>query len=341
MPTLISLISDQTLPNVLFIKELQGQVDDYVFISTPAMQQREKAADVVAASGLPSGQCREVVIPDENDLQAMEDFLQEQFPDPDSCLVNLTCGNKLMFLACFNHFSKPGNTICYIPIGKNTVAELYPAQGKKAIGYRFSVREYLQAYGISYEPGKTDDFKERKFLGRILKEYKTSDYDPEKVAGMRNNEHKQFFTGTWFEQWAYYLLKDKYKLPDTHIECGIEINNFPQPDPNLNDNELDVVFTYNNELYVAEAKVGIGKGKINKLHLDQILFKLSALNKNFGLRSHAWIVTLADMSRETPKFFTGLERKMRILGIEGIADRQQILAGTGGLFMPDSKKTQA
>lgn len=339
MPTLISLISDQTLPNVLLIKELQGQVNDYVFISTPAMKQRGKTHDIMAAAGLPAAQCRELVIPDENDLQAMEAFLKQEFPEPHGCLVNLTCGTKLMFLACFNHFGKPGNTISYIPIGKNTLVELFPAHCEKAIGYRLSVREYLQAYGISYEPMPEEEFKDPRFLKRILKEYQAADFDPDKVAGMRDNAYKELFTGGWFEQWVYFKTREGWKLNPGFIECRLKINNLPEPQRTGFDNELDIVFTSENELYVVEAKVSIGREKINKTNLDNILFKLSALNKNFGLRSHAWIATLADLQNTMPDFRKDLSRRMTILGIRGIADRAVILSGTGRLFNPGSGKT--
>lgn len=38
---LISLVSDQTLPNVQLIKEFKKEVTDYLFISTEKMEKRD------------------------------------------------------------------------------------------------------------------------------------------------------------------------------------------------------------------------------------------------------------------------------------------------------------
>ena len=164
-------------------------------------------------------------------------------------------------------------------------------------------------------------------LKQILKEYRQNGYDPGRVAGLRDNEYKDFFTGGWFEQFVFYRLREQFGLDEGFIELRVKINNFPEPHRAGSDNELDVVFTLDNELYVVEAKVSLGQARLNKTLLYNILFKLSALNRNFGLRSHPRLITLADLSAEAGNFRRDLNRKMRVLGIEGIDDRQKVLTG--------------
>lgn len=84
------------------------------------------------------------------------------------------------------------------------------------------------------------------------------------------------------------------------------------------------MFVHKNQIYVIEAKVSVGKNKINTINLNNILFKLSALNKNFGLRSHAYLFTLADFSNQSEEFIADLQRKLKVLSINKIFDRQLI-----------------
>lgn len=324
MQTLVSLISDQAIPNLLFIKEFSGEIGSYVFITTPLMQSRLKTQHLMDAAALKPNMCREVVVENENDLEAIHQVLSKEFTGL-SYLVNLTGGTKMMFLAAYNFFRKTGNSLYYLPIAKNTVTELYPGNQITEVSSRLTVKEYLQAYGISYNaesPEKIEDFA---LLKQILKDYRRVGYD---INALQNNfsDSKQFFTGDWFEQFVYHLIKQKYRLTNGFIETRLKINNFAEQHRSGNDNELDVVFSLNNELHVIEAKVSLGIKKINPATLDKALFKLSALNKNFGLRSHPWLFTLSDLENETDNFKSDLNRKLKVLGIKEIIDRNKIIS---------------
>jgi hypothetical protein len=327
MAAIISLISEQTIPNLLFIKEFGEEGDEYLFISTATMKGLGKTDALVKAAGLNADRCRELIVPDENDIKGMEAFLIEQFGGQTGFLVNITCGTKPMFLVAFNFFSRPGNRVYYLPIGQNRVRALFPGNSESALKYRLNVREYLFACGISYEPLPPVEYREYKMLKQILKEYRQNGFEPGRVAGLRDNEYKDFFTGGWFEQFVFYRLREQFGLDEGFIELRVKINNFPEPHRAGSDNELDVVFMVDNELYVVEAKVSLGQARLNKTLLYNILFKLSALNRNFGLRSHPRLITLADLSSESGNFRRDLNRKMRVLGIEGIDDRQKVLTG--------------
>jgi len=325
---LISLISDQTIPNLLFIKEFGNNADKFVFISTRLMKQKNKTDHLVDAAGINIDKCDEIILPDENDPKDINELLKKHFQGNDRYVVNITCGNKIMFMVAHNYFTSSGNLVYYMPIGKNYFIDLNNTENIMEVKTRLNLREYLSAYGVSYNSFPKNKISNFHILKQIYKEYRNNGYNPEKVAGLRDNEHKQFFTGEWFEQYVYYLLKKQFKLSEENIEIQLKINNLPQPQRSGSDNELDVVFTMNNELYVIEAKVSIGIKRISKKFLDNILFKLSAINKNFGLRSNAWVVTLADFNWESENFKKDLKRKLIILGISGIEDREKIKQGS-------------
>ena len=327
MATIISLISEQTIPNLLFIKEFGQQADEFIFIGTAAMQQRGKTEALIKAAGLETSKCSELFFPDETDLTGMQVFLEQHFGRKSGFLVNITCGTKPMFLVTHNFFCHPGNRIYYLPIAKNRIRELFPENVESELNYRLNVKEYLSACGISYESLPPVEYRDYKVLKQILKEYRQNGFDPDRVAGLRDNEHKNFFTGGWFEQYVYYRLREQFDIAEGFIETCVKINNFQEPHRAGFDNELDAVFTRENELYLVEAKVSMGQARLNKPLLDNILFKLSALNRNFGLRSHARIVTLAALSGEVENFRHDLYRKMKVLGIEGIDDREKVLKG--------------
>lgn len=301
------------------------QADSFVFITTPLMKERGKTNDLLDAAGLYYDICSELLIDDENNIEGISKALGSRLPRDKKFLVNITGGNKIMFLSAYNLFRKHGNRIFYLPIGRNMLAEIYPDNVMHDLLFRVNVKEYLRACGISFQASRANENQGYKFLKTLFKEYKQSGFDITSLYQSRDHEHQTFFTGGWFEQYIYHVLKRELHLPAKFIEQGLRINNLPEKHRAGNDNELDVVFTHDNELYVVEAKVSIGVKKINRQTLDHILFKLSALNNNFGLRSKAFIFTMSDIGTEPESFQNDLDRKMRVLGIKGVIDRNNIL----------------
>ena len=51
MKILISIVSDQTIPNILFIREVK-EVDRYIFISTKKMEGKNKTKHIIDAAGI-------------------------------------------------------------------------------------------------------------------------------------------------------------------------------------------------------------------------------------------------------------------------------------------------
>lgn len=93
----------------------------------------------------------------------------------------------------------------------------------------------------------------------------------------------QYLTGGWFEEYVYHLI-NKNVSPDD-IQLGVEI----QKSESTNINDLDVVFTKGNKLYVIECKTGVGSESL----FNQIVYKASALKeKLLGLSGKSYIFSL-------------------------------------------------
>lgn len=153
---LVSLVGDQTVPNVfLILDDAFRGVDEYLFLTTPLMEERERLPHILRATGLPEGRCRV--------LQVAADELSDIYGKLDALrlpgegvryYVNLTSGTKLMSIALFDYFARGAYASCssifYIPIGRNAYVQVQK-EGRpliRELTYRISVWEYLASYGI-------------------------------------------------------------------------------------------------------------------------------------------------------------------------------------------------
>lgn len=157
---LVMLVGEQTVPNVLFIKEF-GANHDHLFICT---EKFKKYAGIICKSASVEN---ERVLP--NLVVDADDFfdvntkllqLKGVFDSYDTVHVNITGGTKTMSLAVFNYFSYNRN-IWYVPLNKNQILNISEKQSVKPIKSRLSVHDYLACcnlfaenkdYTIKYEP---------------------------------------------------------------------------------------------------------------------------------------------------------------------------------------------
>ena len=321
---LISIISDQTIPNLLIIQELKGQYDDQLFISTVKMEQEGRSEWIEKAAGLVPGAIPRIMVDESNWNDISQKLSGYLWPDDPVFTVNLTGGTKVMTLAVYSHFARTGNRIIYMPIGHNRYEELYPDPSAPSvlIRYRLNLNEYLPVHGIIF---KKKDKPVMPFdqLQRVFRSFRNLNYDIDRLHAGYSGEWKNYYTGAWFEEYLYYKIRKDLNLSDNSIYMNVELMHFNQVNPSGKDKELDLVFTHENELYFIEAKVSIGKNNTKNL-LDKIMFKLSAVNKHFGLRSHAHIITLADICQGSEIAMLNLSGKLKVLGISSVIDRNSL-----------------
>ncbi len=148
---LISLVSDQTIPNVQLIKELKSEVDDYIFISTIAMERKGCRKWIENATEI---KCLEAKIVEQFSFEdIVNKFNEIDLSSYSRVIVNLTGGTKIMTLAAHDFFKEEGAEILYITGFGNEYIKVFP--GKKKLLFSFETKitipDYLKAYGFEYK----------------------------------------------------------------------------------------------------------------------------------------------------------------------------------------------
>jgi len=254
---IVSLISDQTLPNVLLIKEYANENTDHAFISTDTMNKRGIPQRIKNACKLSAVKYNYEV--DENsqpDVIAKLTADKEAFEQYDAIIVNLTGGTKAMSLAVFSFFENMTNAaLLYKPTQNHFID--FRTNEKIEIHTQLTIDEYLTAYGITAQeetpsgilPEQTDIIY-RNFINLNLKDYvneflflrekrnkNINEDDFTKIKPFidalhfepqENNKISKsetiYLTGGWFEEWVKQHIEKELNLSDSYISGGIKIN---------------------------------------------------------------------------------------------------------------------
>lgn len=332
--THVCLVSDQTIPNILGISDLQP--DKLVFISTAKMEEKRVAQSILSClnlHGLDYGNRHQIVVVNQDSFDSCEKALKqlaEQYKE-DTISVNLTCGTKVMSMAAFSVFRGVARLI-YTPIPRNEFIEIDESPETEPVHplpLRLNIRSYLTAYGVRISNmQEAQVLKERAKRGRELSGWIVENYaDVENLLcafaynlnkfDARNMDHFDFamqyeirneaerellkkfgmsenriarrlnkleigfITGDWLSDYCYEALS---KLNVDDCATGVELI-----DKNGNPNELDVMFTKDNALYIIECKSL--KQKTDKG--TEILYKIAALQDSFGLRVRGFLISTA------------------------------------------------
>lgn len=318
--TIVSILSDHLLPNFLFIKEMEGQYSDLLFVSTPQMEMQEKAMHLEVALGRKEGSVRRIVVANDNYKEILDALRAEQLSDSVEYVVNITGGTKTMSLAVHEYFCQFNASFVYVPIGKNSYYDFSTDQ-THSLDYRVSLNEYFTLYGLAYDYDN-DLICDAQRPFNLFNEQKMSNfYLTEELRYAQKAprpELRRYLGGEWFEEYVYLRIKRDFKLRDEDIAKSVKICRLSSTS---NDNELDVVFVKDNALYVIECKVSMtGYGKEPKSVVDEYLYKLAAISKDFGLRVNSYIFTLHQMWRFAKATQENMSKRMRILGIRDIID---------------------
>lgn len=319
---LVSIITEQNIPNLLLIKELEGQYDELLFITTRRMEDENRSRHLEMAAGLAPGSVERWEV-DNASLSNTQKILAGKSVEGKKFIVNITGGTKIITLGIYNHFAFPGNEIVYLPIGKNLIEPVFPDGNRppQPITTRLTLEEYLQAYGIGMK-SKTETKKSFGELKLILKNFQNKGYNIKSLQEGYPSGWINYFTGEWFEEWLYFRLKQQLNLGDDFIKTNVELlYDHPQEVLSKNDQEIDVAFIRENILYIIEAKASITGKKGDGEGIYNFLFKLSAINKTLGLSSRPYLVTLADLTSRSSDYQNELKRKMSLLKISGVIDR--------------------
>jgi hypothetical protein len=297
---LISLISENLLPNFLLAKEFEGKYDRHIFVTNQRMGKQSMTSRLCKSLGIDKKDVQIVVVSEDDLPDVLSKLKKELFSEDDKYIVNLTGGTKIMSIGIFTHFItyKENADFYYIPIGVNKIETVLTGQDLP-LNYRIDVEEYLALYGLNYEHSTQKP---------VLK----GD------------------AGSAFEAQIYSRIKNEKALRNGCIYRGVKL--FGENSERNSDNEIDVMWTTENRLYVGECKVSLFKPQAidddNRLiynpaeYLDEIMYKLAAISKNLGITVNPYIFIKKPLSSN---IFNGdrmaaIQKRMKILGIKGLID---------------------
>ncbi len=321
----VIIISDQSVQNVQFIKEI-GTFEKYIFVSTKAMETKGCSEWICKALHLQENQIQKLIV-NEFGPKSVTQALQEHYNENNQYFVNITGGTKLMSLAVNDFFQSKSNATIYYLTGRNEILNL-KTEEKEKLTQKITLTEYLTSYGIkinkNHQPTYEEDISQ-KIYDEFIKAEQTNvdclqelrdfiqeknrnakkvpfsklpclaellqnfEFSPEKPDELSKKE-AEYLTGKWLEEYTYHKIKEHLHLADDSIGLGLILQKSNIKDT---DNDFDVMFIYENELYIIECKTSHIIG--NKSQLNEYIYKLDALRKEFGIFPKAFIYTLGNL----------------------------------------------
>ena len=340
--TLVCLVSQQTVPNYLFIKEMY-QPGDELWLITSKGGNEVYVKYLQEVLGWTNATIKVLTLAKEHDEEDWNRLIKQfdgWFSDDRQYVVSVIGGTKPMNLALYEALRTKDSTIYYIPYGRNDICQMGRGAKVVPITYRLSVDEYVRLYGHriynssacirsladnerifqAVLDGYGKEVAEGLSMLRKLRGKKSDLSDDPRLRAMRNSLDKksctglsidelpeaqavmkqfgfipeqegfiskkeiEYLTGGWFEEWAMQQVKSHLNLSDGHILANAHLDE-------ANGNELDVVFTHENKLYVIECKSGIDRLSEFKNYVTKVsairnnLKGLSATSAIFGISS--------------------------------------------------------
>lgn len=332
MKTLVSLVSEQTIPNLELIKEFQYQTDKFLFFHSS--KTKSHVDWIIKAAALDENQCIRQEI-DPFDIRQIQKVLNE-FPFGDeSFILNITGGTKPWIISFLDKFKDLGAEIYYVTGKPLEFMKVFPRKGQTNLHLhgKITLSEYLIANGFSIKPGVlhkdqaqanrffkkftsepienffwfTDFFRPRRGSAEIIDFAKLDNPFQQLLIELAyevkdNKLNKcdfKYFSGDWLEEWTFFKVKEEFGLDEHEISTGSIITK------EQTQNEMDVMFLLNHQLYVIECKTAVkeskeqpdGSWKLTTI-LGETIYKSDALRSKLGLFANSSILTLSELMDE-------------------------------------------
>lgn len=304
MKVVVSILSDQLIPNVLFIKQMDLIANRHIFLSSEEMEKSDKNKSNALAKtlNLNLNDYRTVIIDQNNPIQILNALNNEiSIEENTEYVINITGGTKMMSQMTHRYFAHFGNVkIYYWPIGEGYVEQVYPEF--KSIDFpeekvNLDLKTYFQAYGynITYSKSIETSFKHsQSLMDQVITYGDSGKVKKIKEAGFPHykKSDKGYYTGGWFEEWLYHTLKTELNLNNDHIGFNVKIKSDISKKLSESDNEIDVAFVFENSLYILECKV-YSQNQINGKRIMDAIYKISSIKQSLGLRATAFVTILS------------------------------------------------
>lgn len=328
---IVSIISEQTIPNYLFIREFFQTGDCLLFIASQKYSKRIEW--IIQTLNFTNVSVESIVFPEggEERWVDMESLLLEKLSLENCYIVNLTGGTKYMSLLIQHVFEKFNSIFYYIPYPQNVILE--PSKNESIpLKYRLNIQEYFSNYNVLFTEKKISkkedygDYFFNRFIGGSL-DYKIIDLlrfyrDKKKIAiasietcvptekRPRIEGLGEFLSNIKFSVaengflqrseieyltggWfeEYMYYKIKKYINPQDIKLGVLIKRTE----GTNQNDLDVVFVFGNKLFVIECKTGI----LGKRMFNETVYKATAIKEAvLGLSAVTFISSLVTEDHE-------------------------------------------
>lgn len=340
MAVIISILSDQLIPNVLFIKHWSTKLDRHVFITTAEMESENKMKSVVLAGALSIDYTKITkLIVDANTPSLILDNLKHfQWSEDEKYIVNITGGNKIMSQMVSLYFSKYETAnIYYWPIERDFIEQLHPVIKSIRIekNITLNLETYFKAHGYSLTRSNklSYPFEKANFILKSVLDAGTPELVEEITLAKKEHylaSDKEYLTGKWFEEWTYYMLKETFKIKDELIAFNIKLKSIYTQRKIVNDNEIDIAFIYKNKLYVWELKV-LGSRSLKGNAIGNVIYKISSVTQSLGLQATSVVLILAPFgtSKERRDYINDIIKLMRIkkvFSLEDLLNKNQFIS---------------
>mgnify|MGYP002735406894 CR=1 FL=1 len=354
---IVSLVSDQTIPNIELINEFKEEVDGLLFITTKAMEQKGNRDWIVKVTSDKTIEVLDPIVVNPFSFEDIEEQLSEVINDKDYYIVNLTGGTKVMSLAAHDFF-KTVNAEMYYLTGRSQYIKVHPGRSKPVIELetKISLKDYMMGYGFEINE-ESVPLKDYKMSQRML-EYFLNDFDKskdveilnyirsrrsrsttinsvdglkslldrigfkEETSGRLTKYENRYLSGDWLEEYLYFFLKEHLKVEDDEIGLGWKVTKNESP------NEFDVLVMRDNKLYLFECKTSIYIDyEERQTFITETIYKSDSLRNKLGLFAQTIVFTLSDLTK--PKLKDHLDRanasRVILLGKNDVENKEVLI----------------
>jgi hypothetical protein len=337
MKTIISILSDQLIPNLLFIRQMGQRGDNHIFLTTKKMEENFKSSILADALELKEGEYEKITIDPNSPEKILQQLKQYHWDKGAAYIVNITGGTKMMSQMTSNFFQEfPKSKIYYWPIEFNYAEQLYPALQEVHFQQqtRLDLKSYLAAHGYSYhsQQALSNSFNRADELYTMV--CKAGDAGRVKnIVNAQATEYikrdKNYLIGGWFEEWIYEILKATLHLKDDEIGFNVKLKSRFSKKNFESDNEIDVAFVYKNVLYIVECKVYNVK-QINIKKITDAIYKISSIRQSMGLRATALVAILSPFGdnaqrKETIDYLSKMTQVRKVFSLETMCNKEQFI----------------
>jgi len=327
---IISILSDQPVPNLLFIKQMGKPGDKHIFISTEKMEEAHKSTILAETLKLGKNDYTIIRIDHSNAALILEKLDAVTWPMAENYLINITGGTKMMSQMVFEVFKDFENAaIYYWPYSNAHLQELHPyiIQHKIEHPVLLDLETYFSIHGYEITASGKPEYSFEKadsIYKECIKKGRAELVEQIVTAKEQNYPHpdKGYWCGTWFEEWLYYQFNKRYNLADNAISMNIKIKHRYSERAGESDIELDVAYMLQNNLFVWEAKVFNNEKGVAR-NLPEIIHKITSISQTLGISTKRFLAIMGPMYDERmlrKQFIDDIARLLKIDGIYGLED---------------------